>query len=146
VTPVRRALTGVAVVAALALAGCGRGGDSTTDAFCHDYRKVADDLEGVRQNDADAVDEGLRNLAALDPPDEIKDEFDQIVDLVRRSNDMAKQVDMSDPAQVSQAQQAFADQEEELAAASTKVGDFLSENCGIEQPSGSDASTTTAGE
>ncbi len=144
-TPVRRALTGVALVAALmlALAGCGRGGDSSTKEFCDDYRKVADDLEGVGQDDADAVDEGLRKLDALDPPDEIKDEFEQIVELVRESNAMAKNVDLRDPAQVSQAQQLFADQEEELAAASAKVGDFLSENCGIEQPSRSDAGSTS---
>jgi hypothetical protein len=138
VTPVRRALTGGAVVAALVLVlfGCGRGGDSATEAFCDDYRQVTDDLEGVAPANADAADEGLRKLDALDPPEEIKDEFEQIVELVRKANDMAKNVDLNDPAQVSQAQQAFADQEEELAAASAKVGDFLSENCGID-PQGS---------
>jgi hypothetical protein len=138
VTPVRRALTGGAVVAALVLvlSGCGRGGDSATEAFCDDYRQVTDDLEGVAPANADAADEGLRKLDALDPPEEIKDEFEQIVELVRKANDMAKNVDLNDPAQVSQAQQAFADQEEELAAASAKVGDFLSENCGID-PQGS---------
>jgi 23S rRNA A2030 N6-methylase RlmJ len=138
VTPVRRALTGAAVVAALVLvlSGCGRGGDSATEAFCDDYRQVTDDLEGVAPANADAADEGLRKLDALDPPEEIKDEFEQIVELVRKANDMAKNVDLNDPAQVSQAQQAFADQEEELAAASAKVGDFLSVNCGID-PQGS---------
>jgi 23S rRNA A2030 N6-methylase RlmJ len=138
VTPVRRALTGGAVVAALVLVlfGCGRGGDSATEAFCDDYRQVTDDLEGVAPANADAADEGLRKLDALDPPEEIKDEFEQIVELVRKANDMAKNVDLNDPAQVSQAQQAFADQEEELAAASAKVGDFLSVNCGID-PQGS---------
>jgi hypothetical protein len=142
VTPVRRALTGVAVAAVLAgaLTGCGRGGDSATDAFCDDYRQVADDLEGVAPDDAGAVEEGLQRLEGLDPPDEIKDEFEQIVELVRESNDLAKSVDMNDPEQVSQAQERFADREEELAAASTKVGDFLSENCGIDQPSDAGAS------
>ena len=141
-TPVRRALTGIATVVALVVvsSGCGRGGDSATKAFCDDYRQISDDLEGVAPADADAVDEGLRQLDALDPPDEIKDEFNQIVELVREANDMAKQVDMQDPTQVSQAQQAFADREEELAAASAKVGDFLSENCGIDLPSGSGGS------
>jgi hypothetical protein len=136
---VRRALTGVAAVAALALtlSGCGRGGDSATKAFCDDYREVADDLEGVTPEDAEAVDEGLRKLEALDPPDEIKDEFEQIVELVRKANEMAQRVDMHDPEQVAQAQRVFADSEEELAAASAKVGDFLSENCGIEPPAGS---------
>jgi hypothetical protein len=138
VTPVRRALTGGAVVAALVLVlfGCGRGGDSATEAFCDDYRQVTDDLEGVAPANADAADEGLRKLDALDPPEEIKDEFEQIVELVRKANDMAKNVDLNDPEQVSRAQQAFADQEEELAAASAKVGDFLSVNCGID-PQGS---------
>jgi hypothetical protein len=126
------------VVAALVLvlSGCGRGGDSATEAFCDDYRQVTDDLEGVAPANADAADEGLRKLDALDPPEEIKDEFEQIVELVRKANDMAKNVDLNDPEQVSRAQQAFADQEEELAAASAKVGDFLSENCGID-PQGS---------
>jgi hypothetical protein len=147
VTPVRRALTGVAAVVALALVvtSCGRGGDSATKAFCDDYRQVADDLEGVAQNDADAMDEGLRKLDAMDPPEEIKDEFEQIVELVRESNEMSKSVDMQDPEQVSQAQQVFADREEELAAASAKVGDFLSENCGIEPPSGSGVGASDAG-
>ena len=92
VTPVRRALTGVAVVAVVAgaLTGCGRGGDSATDAFCDGYRQVANDLEGVAPDDAGAVEEGLRQLEGLDPPDEIKDEFEQIVELVRESNKMAK--------------------------------------------------------
>jgi hypothetical protein len=149
VTPVRRALIGVAAVAGLvlALSGCGRGGDSatTTSTFCDDYRKVSDDLEGVEENDADAVDEGLRRLDALDPPDEIKDEFEQIVELVRESNERAKQIDMTDPEQVSEAQQVFAGRQEELAAASAKVGDFLSEHCGIDPPAGTGTDTSAGG-
>src|SRR5262249_1886939 len=124
---------------------CGRGGDSATKAFCDDYRKVSDDLEGVASDDTDAVDDGMRKLDALDPPDEIKKEFQQIVDLVREANEMAKSVDMQDPAQVTAAQQHFADKEEQLAAASAKVGDFLSENCGIDPPSGSGVGANDAG-
>lgn len=129
----RRTLIALAVTGSLVLiAGCGDGDGGSSAAFCSDFQKLQDDMANVDTNDQEAIDEGFRRLEGLDPPEEIADEYRQIVQLAKDANDAAQDIDLKDPAAVAETQAEFAQREQELEAASKKVDDFLTNECGID--------------
>jgi hypothetical protein len=88
----------------LAAAGCGGGGDKLTrdelveeaDATCAEFdRRVEDvrepesleDIEGYLQEIRPIVEEGTDELAALEPPEELADEYDEWIEATRSGVD-----------------------------------------------------------
>jgi hypothetical protein len=131
----RRTLIALAVTGSLVLiAGCGDGDGNggSAAAFCSDFQKLQDDMANVDTNDQEAIDEGFRRLEELDPPEEIADEYRQIVELAKDANDAAQDIDLGNAEDVAKTQQEFAQREQELEAASQKVDDFLTNECGID--------------
>jgi hypothetical protein len=117
---VLRILGATAVSATLlTLAACGDDDDSASgDDFCAQARELDDTSEDI--DEAGAV-EALRQL---DPPDEIADDWNTMVDLL---DDMAN-LDPSDP-DVAADQ---LDQLEEAQAAADNVSAYLEDECGID--------------
>lgn len=119
-------------VAALALAGCGdddtggggRGGASGTgeSAFCGGLTAVYQDL-GAGQDVDITTDEGLAaidDLQALDPPDEIADDFRTFVEFLETA---ATQGQATDPDLVA-----------EWTAATERLDTYAIDECGMTPP------------
>jgi hypothetical protein len=94
----------------LAAAGCGGGGDQLTreelveeaDATCAEFdRRVEDvrepesleDIEGYLQEIRPIVEEGTDELAALEPPEELADEYDEWIEATRSGVDRFDEVE-----------------------------------------------------
>jgi hypothetical protein len=132
----RRTLVVFTAVAALLIGACSDGdGGSSAEAFCKDYTDLNKDLADVDSSDPEAVAAGFRKLDALKPPEEIADEYHKIVDLAQDAMAALNDIDTNDPEAVAQAQEQFADRQEELQGASEKVQKFLEEKCNIDTAS-----------
>jgi hypothetical protein len=132
----RRTLVGLTAVAALLVGACSDGDSgSSAEAFCKDYKDLNKDLAGVDSSDPEAVAAGFRQLDALEPPEEIADEYHKIVDLAKDAMAALNDLDRNDPEAVAKAQEQFADRQEELQGASDKVQKFLAEECNIDTAS-----------
>jgi hypothetical protein len=133
----------VAVLAALAsvVAGCGGGDDS--DQFREDYNAAVNRLSKInsdigqiqggsdgQSNDAiatefrriaDTVEQTRGDLADLDPPEDAKDEFDELLTALQKgAGDLRSVADAaknSDPAKANEAVQNLAATSEEITAA-----------------------------
>jgi hypothetical protein len=117
---------------ALLIAACGGGGDSNSvKAFCSEYKKVEADLADLDGSDPDAVDAVFDRIHDLDPPDEIKDEFQTMTDFNRSVYTASQDIDLSDPDAAAQLQQELTDRAENLNEDSDKVNEYLSEHCGV---------------
>jgi hypothetical protein len=128
----RPSLIAGAVAGAVLLAACG-GGSSSADVedFCSEYKEVEDQLAQLDDSDPDAVDALFDRIDDLDPPDEIKDDFRAMTEFNRMVYAARQDVDLDDPDAAAEFQQRFTEQAEDLDAVSTKVNDYLSENCDI---------------
>ncbi len=141
----RRTLIGLAAAGLLAVTGCSdsenedggaaaSGGGSAED-FCGDFEalndRFAEDPEAA--SDAEQVLDGLESL---DPPDEIADAYQKVIDVSRQSSE----VDFEDPAAVEEMQALG----EEAADAEAEVTAFLTDECGIDlgAPAEGDGGTT----
>jgi len=133
----RRTLIGL-VAAGLLFAGCsdsdddgGGGGDEASggdsDSFCSDFQALEDQF--AEDPEAGAVQDTIREaLEELDPPDEIADDFEQVLEVFRQTAD----VDLEDPEAQADAQELA----EGAAEAQERVSTYLEDECGIE-PGGS---------
>jgi hypothetical protein len=95
------AITVVALAVSLPLAACGGGGDD--ESFKEDYNTAVKPLteanlgEGGEESNgavanqlgtlADKTQQARDNLAELDPPNDAKDEFDRLLDLLPQAKD-----------------------------------------------------------
>jgi hypothetical protein len=121
-----------ALVAAAALPACGGGDDdSATESFCEDYRALEDDLADVDIDDPEAATEAFDRLAELDPPGEIADEFQAVVQLNQEIYAAGEGVDPSDPEAAAELQEQLSDRAAELEEESQAVEGFLTEECGV---------------
>lgn len=113
----RKALAIIAITI-VAAAGCGGDGGST-ESFCEDLTEVRTHLDALDQNDPDALDEAVAALDGIDPPSEISDAYDNVLELykIMAENDAS----VTDPNIATR----FADLREDI----TKIDDFTTENC-----------------
>ena len=152
----RRTIIGLTIAGAVALVGCsdsedGVGGEAagsgSTDAFCAEFASLDERFSSDPEAAADpnAVVEALEQL---DPPAEIADDFETVLDAARS----LAELDPSDPDAADEAQAL----NDEAADAQGRVSDYLDANCdldvstsegdGVTDPSAteSDGASTTA--
>lgn len=79
-----RTLTTAAVALAVALAASCSSGDNSADAFCTDIADTQDDLLNAATADPGTIADGL---AQTDPPDEIADAYNNVLDLYQDIRD-----------------------------------------------------------
>jgi hypothetical protein len=140
------------------VAGCGGGDDDTSsnktlsysalgteaDKICNEYNpqfdSIGNKLTGDPAKDAPVwnelvakLEEGSEKMKALDPPDELKDEFDNLnaltdqqVDFAKKAQAAAKSGDMDAYDQVlKDAQASGLDEQSDLAASKIGAGDCI---------------------
>jgi hypothetical protein len=122
----RRFVAGLAVVGLLMAAGCGDddGGASTKEIreFCDGFNEINDQFSDINPvADPEALDQALDMLRDLEPPAEIADEYETVLD----GFEALSEIDINDPEEVAQVQEEFADAEEAFNA----VGDFVEDEC-----------------
>jgi len=128
----RPTLIAGAAAAALVIAACGGGsGSGSVEDFCSEYKQVEEELAQLDDSDPDAVDALFDRIDDLDPPDEIKDEFQTMTEFNRTVYLASQDVDLDDPEAAAQLQEQFTEQAEDLDEVSNKVNDYLSENCDV---------------
>jgi hypothetical protein len=129
----RRTLIGLAVAGAILVAGCGgdddddggggngstASGDSATESFCEDFRNYDQQFNDDPEASEEEVVAAIRSL---EPPEEIKDDFDTLLEGL----DQLQSVDTDDPEAAAALQEEMAQYTE----ASTNIQTFVDENCG----------------
>jgi hypothetical protein len=121
----RRLVTGVAVVALLMAAGCGGDDDSTSsesiEEFCDGFNEVNERFSNIDVTDPDALETALDMLRDLDPPAEIADEYQTVLDGFQRLSE----IDITDQNEVAEVQEDLPEAEE----AFNTVGQFVEDEC-----------------
>jgi hypothetical protein len=126
-----RLLVIAGLVAAVALPACGGDDGSSTEQFCEDYRSLADEVADVDMDDPEAAADLFDRLAELDPPDEIADEFQAVVELNQEVLSASEGVDLTDQEAAAELQEQLSDQVAELDEEGQAVDGFLAEECGV---------------
>jgi hypothetical protein len=115
-----RRTTGAALAAVLALGlgACGGGGDGAQN-FCDELTDANEQLAEIAQASPDQIDEIVDALNDIEPPGEIDDAYNNVLDLYRRIAD--GDAALTDPALATD----FANVQTEL----QQIQDFTSEEC-----------------
>ncbi|HEX8803753.1 MAG TPA: hypothetical protein VF743_06160 [Acidimicrobiales bacterium] len=119
--------------------GDGDNGGGSTEQFCEEYRGYDEQFSGGQGSE----EEVLAAVRSLDPPEEIADDFDKLIEGL----DTLSTLDTSNPEAVADMQEQMADYQE----ATTNIETFINEECGVD--TGADSTggsvatddTTTAG-
>ena len=123
----RRAL-GLAAVPALlvGLAACGDDDDDSASGgdFCDQAESLNETFEQIDDPTSAEFGEALDRIRAMDPPEEIADDWNQLVQALEGFED----IDLENPDPEALA----ALDSEEMQAAGARVDDYLAEECGIE--------------
>jgi hypothetical protein len=122
----RRFVAGVAVVGLLMAAGCGGDDDDSTSSesieeFCDGFNEVNEQFSNIDVTDPDALEEALDMLRDLDPPEEIADEYQTVLNGFQRLSE----IDITDQNEVAEVQEDLPDAEE----AFNTVGQFVEDEC-----------------
>jgi hypothetical protein len=121
----RRFVAGVAVVGLLMAAGCGGDDDSTSseaiDEFCDGFNDVNEQFSDINVTDPGALDGALDMLRDLDPPEEIADEYEKVLEGFERLSE----IDITDRNAVAEVQEDLPEAEE----AFNTVGEFVDDEC-----------------
>jgi hypothetical protein len=122
----RRFVAGLAVVGLLMAAGCGDddGGASSEEIreFCDGFNEINDEFSDINPvANPEALDEALDMLRDLEPPAEIADEYETVLD----GFEALSEIDINDQEAVAEVREEFADAEEAFNA----VGDFVEDEC-----------------
>ena len=121
----RRFVAGVAVVGLLMAAGCGGDDDSTSseaiDEFCDGFNDVNEQFSDINVTDPGALDDALDMLRDLDPPEEIADEYEKVLEGFERLSE----IDITDRNAVAEVQEDLPEAEE----AFNTVGEFVEDEC-----------------
>jgi hypothetical protein len=121
----RRFVAGVAVVGLLMAAGCGGDDDSTSseaiDEFCDGFNDVNEQFSDINVTDPGALDDALDMLRDLDPPEEIADEYEKVLEGFERLSE----IDITDRNAVAEVQEELPEAEE----AFNTVGEFVEDEC-----------------
>jgi hypothetical protein len=129
----RRTLIGLAAAGLLAVTGCSdsenedggeaASGGGSAEEFCGDFEALNDRFAEDPEAAADAG-QVLDGLESLDPPEEIADAYQKVIDVSRQTSEL----DVEDPEAVEEMQQLS----EEAADAEAEVTTFLREECEID--------------
>jgi hypothetical protein len=122
----RRLVAGVAVVGLLMAAGCGGDDDDSTSSesieeFCDGFNRVNEQFSNIDVTDPGELENALDMLRDLDPPEEIADEYQTVLDGFQRLSD----IDITDQNEVAEVQEDLPDAEE----AFNTVGQFVEDEC-----------------
>jgi Asp-tRNA(Asn)/Glu-tRNA(Gln) amidotransferase C subunit len=122
----RRFVACVAVVGLLLTAGCGGDDDDGTSSeaieeFCDGFNEVNDQFSNINVTDPGALENALDMLRDLDPPEEIADEYEKVLEGFEKLSE----IDITDPNAVAEVQQDLPDAEE----AFNTVGQFVEDEC-----------------
>jgi hypothetical protein len=122
----RRLVAGVAVVGLLAAAGCGGDDDDSTSSesieeFCDGFNEVNEQFSNIDVTDPGELENALDMLRDLDPPEEIADEYQTVLDGFQRLSE----IDITDQDEVAEVQEDLPDAEE----AFNTVGQFVEDEC-----------------
>jgi hypothetical protein len=122
----RRLVAGVAVVGLLMAAGCGGDDDDSTSSesieeFCDGFNEVNERFSEIDVTDPDALKNALDMLRDLDPPEEIVDEYQTVLDGFQRLSE----IDITNQNEVAEVQEELPDAEE----AFNTVGQFVEDEC-----------------
>jgi hypothetical protein len=166
----RRSLTvcrnGLSVAAALVLlTACGGSeSDSASDTgeaapttsesgadseFCQEAAGIDERLSSTLENPEDptalpqALQEAAAEIRAIDPPEEIADDWNALADGVEQIAQVFASIDVNDPNAVAQFEQQVGQLESELSSASTNVENYLRDECGIE-PGGTEPASPSS--
>jgi hypothetical protein len=122
-----RFVAGLAVAGLLMAAGCGDDGGGSasseaTDEFCDGFNEINDQFsDNNLVADPEALQEALDMLRDLEPPEEIADDYERVLE----GFEALAEIDINDPEAVAQVQEDFADAED----AFNTVGDFVDREC-----------------
>jgi hypothetical protein len=122
----RRLVAGVAVVGLLMAAGCGGDDDDSTSSesieeFCDGFNEVNERFSNIDVTDPGELENALDMLRDLDPPEQIADEYQTVLDGFQRLSE----IDITDQNEVAEVQQDLPDAEE----AFNTVGQFVEDEC-----------------
>jgi hypothetical protein len=122
----RRLVAGVAVVGLLTAAGCGGDDDDSTSSesieeFCDGFNEVNEQFSNIDVTDPNALEDALDMLRDLDPPEEIADEYQTVLNGFQRLSE----IDITDQNEVAEVQEELPDAEE----AFNTVGQFVEDEC-----------------
>jgi hypothetical protein len=121
----RRLVAGVTVVGLLMAAGCGGDDDGTSsesiDEFCDGFNEVNERFSSIDVTDPGELENALDMLRDLDPPEEIADEYETVLDGFQRLSE----IDITDRNEVAEVQEDLPDAEE----AFNTVGQFVEDEC-----------------
>ena len=124
----RRFVVGAAVAALLIAAGCGDdddgGGASSqaTEEFCQGFNRINEQFSDINPvTNPEALREALDMLRDLDPPEEIADEYETVLE----GFDRLSKIDVTDQDAVNEVREELPEAED----AFNTVGDFVEEEC-----------------
>lgn len=124
----RRFVVGAAVAALLIAAGCGDdddgGGASSqaTEEFCQGFNRINEQFSDINPvTNPEALREALDMLRDLDPPEEIADEYETVLE----GFDRLSKIDVTDQDAVNEVRDELPEAED----AFNTVGDFVEEEC-----------------
>jgi Asp-tRNA(Asn)/Glu-tRNA(Gln) amidotransferase C subunit len=121
----RRFVAGAAVVGLLMAAGCGGDDDSTSseaiDEFCDGFNEVNEQFSNINVTDPGALEDALDMLRDLDPPAEIADEYEKVLEGFEKLSE----IDITDRNAVAEVQEDLPDAEQ----AFNTVGQFVEDEC-----------------
>jgi hypothetical protein len=110
----------IAIVATALVIGTGCGSDdSSAETFCDNLEDVQGQLNALDQADPTALDAAADTLSDLDPPDEIADSYDNVVDVYTAAAD--DDGSLTDPALATK----FADVRNDI----TRIDDYITDTC-----------------
>jgi hypothetical protein len=122
----RRFVAGVAVVGLLAAAGCGDNdvdvSNAETEEFCRGFNEINEEFSNQNPvTDRDALQEALDMLRDLEPPQEIADDYEKVLD----GFEALSEIDLTDREAVAEVRAEFSEAEE----AFNTVRDFVDREC-----------------
>ncbi len=158
--------------AVLLLAACGGGGDdgdaasSSTSAasssaaessseapaadseFCTEASEINERIStSLSESDSASLSGNLQTISdeisAVEPPDEIADDWNSLSDALGQAADALEGVDLNNPDEAAQAQAELTELQEQLGDAGTNVETYLRDECGIDTE-GSETSSESA--
>ena len=132
-----RALGAPLAAAALLLAGCGASEDEERQAaFCEDVPDLLSDvtaeLEGVTADPEQApaiVSDAVERLEAVEPPQDVADEWQDLVTAWSGMRDLLNEVDLTDPSANTEFVGEATQLQEDLVSTGSAVDEWGKENC-----------------